>query len=81
MQVDVLDNGGLAQPSLAQAASEALVLAAGRFAVDEQPKPILARQLGGVGSVLQLDEGVGHGGKAECAQPLDRGVDHLSFQW
>jgi hypothetical protein len=32
---------------------------------------------------VHLDEGIGHGGEAERAQPLDRRVDqHLvSFQW
>jgi hypothetical protein len=38
-EVDVLDDGRLAQPGLAQAAGEPLVLAAGRFAVNEQPEP------------------------------------------
>ena len=83
-EVDVLDDGRLAQPGLAQAAGEALVLAAGRLAIDEQPEPILAAQFGGIGSVLQLDEGIGHGGEAERAQALDRGVDQhriSSGQW
>ena len=55
-EVDVLDDGRLAQPGLAQAAGEPFVLAAGRFAVDEQPEPILAAEFAGVGSVLQLDK-------------------------
>ena len=79
-EVDVLDNRGLAQPSLAQTAGEALVFAARRLAIDEQPEPILTRQLGSIGGVLQLDEGVGHGGKTECAQPLDSRMDqHWGF--
>jgi hypothetical protein len=41
-EVDVLDDGRLTQPGLAQAAGEPLVLAAGRLAIDEQPEPILA---------------------------------------
>ena len=65
VEVDVLDDGRLAQPGLAQAAGEPLVLAAGRFAIDEQPEPILAAEFAGVGSVLQLDKGIGHGGEAE----------------
>ena len=56
-EVDVLDDGRLAQPGLAQAAGEPLVLAAGRFAVDEQPEPILAAEFAGIGSVLQLVTG------------------------
>jgi hypothetical protein len=42
MQIDVLDHGGLAQPGVAQAACETLVLAAGRLAIDQQAEPILA---------------------------------------
>src|ERR1700676_81661 len=75
-KVDVLDNRGLAQPSLAQTAGEALILAAGCLPVREEPEPILPRQRGGVGDVLQFDEGVGHGGEAERAQPLDQRMDH-----
>src|SRR5258707_14972719 len=63
-KVDVLDNRGLAQPSLAQTAGEALILSAGCLAIDEQPEPILPRQRGGVGDVLQFDGSVGHGGEA-----------------
>ena len=54
MQVDVLDDGGLAQLCLAQTAGEALVLAAGRLAIDKQAEPILAGQFGGLGRVLHL---------------------------
>ena len=83
-EVDVLDNGRLAQPGLAQAAGEPLVLAAGRFAVDKQPEPILAAEFAGIGSALQLDEGIGHGSEAERPQALDRGMDQhriSSGQW
>jgi hypothetical protein len=51
-EIDVLDDGGLAQPRFAQAAGEALVLAAGRLAIDEQPEPVLAAEFPGIGSVL-----------------------------
>jgi hypothetical protein len=85
VQVDVLDDGGLAQLGLAQPARQALVLAAGRLAVDQEAVPVFPSQLGGVGRVVQLDEGFGHGRQAERAQPLDRGMDEhlLSFrgQW
>src|SRR5438046_9102164 len=83
-EIDVLDDGRLAQPGLAQAAGEPLVLAAGRFAIDEQPEPILAAEFADVGSVLQLDKGIGHGGEAERPQALDRGMDQhriSSGQW
>jgi len=44
----------------------AAVLAAGGLAVDEQAEPVLARQLGGFGRILQLDEGIGHRGEARA---------------
>jgi hypothetical protein len=83
-EVDVLDDGRLAQPGLAQTAGEPLVLAAGRLAIDEQPEPILAAEFAGIGSVLQLDKGIGHGGETERPQALDRGMDQhhsSSGQW
>jgi hypothetical protein len=42
-------------PGLAQAAGQPLVLAAGRLAIDEQPKPILATEFAGIGGVVQLE--------------------------
>ena len=52
-EIDVLDDGALAQPGLAQAAKGALVLAAGRLAINEQPEPVLAAEVAGIGRVLQ----------------------------
>src|SRR5258707_12852119 len=72
-EVDVLDDGRLAQPGLAQAAGEPLVLAAGRFAIDEQPHPILAAGFAGIRSVLQLDKAIGHGGEAQRPQAPEGG--------
>ena len=40
MQVDVFDDGGLAQLRLTQPAGKALVLAAGRLAVDQEAEPV-----------------------------------------
>src|SRR5258707_15890660 len=83
-EVDVLDDGRLAQPGLTQAAGEPLVLAAGRLAIDEQPEPILATQVAGIGGIVQLEKGIGHGGEAERAQALDGGMDQhriSSGQW
>src|SRR5215472_16804531 len=83
-EVDVLDYRRLAQPGLAQAASKSLVLAAGRLAIDEQPKPIFVTEFAGIGSVLQFDKGISHGSEAERPQALDSGVDQhriSSGQW
>src|SRR5215813_12622579 len=74
-EVDVLDNCRLAQPGLTQPAGKTLVLAAGRLAIDEQPKPIFATEFAGIGGVLQLDKGISHGSEAERAQALDGGMD------
>src|SRR5689334_2161697 len=49
--VDVLDDGGLAQPGFPETTREALVLAAGCLTVDQQPKPVLAAEFAGVGRV------------------------------
>ncbi len=80
MEIDALDDGalaqpGLAQPGLVQATKEALVLAAGRLAIHEQPEPVLAAEFAGIGRVLQLDERLGHRGEAKRAQALDGWVD------
>jgi hypothetical protein len=83
-EIDVLDDGRLAQPGLTQAAGEPLVLAAGRLAIDEQPEPILATEFAGIGGILQLEKGIGHGGEAERAQALDGRMDQhriSSGQW
>src|SRR5437763_11936603 len=50
-EIDVLDDGRLAQPGLAQAAGKPLVLAASRLAIDEQPEPILATEFAGIGAL------------------------------
>src|SRR5262249_44776657 len=42
---------------------------------DEETEPIGMRHLGRLRIVLQLDEGVCHGGEAEGAQPFDGGVN------
>jgi hypothetical protein len=83
-EIDVLDDGRLAQPGLTQAAGEPLVLAAGRLAIDQQPEPILATEFAGIGGVVQLEKGIGHGGEAEGAQALDSRMDQhciSSGQW
>src|SRR5947207_15277676 len=63
-EIDVLDDGRLAQPGLTQAAGEALVVAAGRLAIDEQPEPILATEVAGNGGLGEPGKGIRHGGAA-----------------
>src|ERR1700740_1899721 len=82
-EIDILAYAARAQSGFAQTVREAFVLAAGRLTIDQQAEPILTGQLGGIGSVVQLDQGIGHGRQAERAHPLRRRIDqHLpSFQW
>src|SRR5262249_33750834 len=81
-EVDV-DNCRLARPGLTQPAGKTLVLAAGRLAIDEQPKPIFATEFAGIGGVLQLDKGISHGSEAERAgaRRWDGPTSHLLGQW
>jgi hypothetical protein len=71
--IDVLDDGVLAQPSIAQAGGQALVAAMGGFAVEEQPQPVVAERRG-VAAGLQFGEGLRHAGKAELVQLVERRV-------
>jgi hypothetical protein len=48
-----------------QTAHEASVVAGGGLAIDEESEPIGVRHLGGIGIVLQFDEGICHGSEAE----------------
>ena len=43
-----------------------------------QPRPLVAAEFAGIGSVLQLDKGIGHGGEAERPQALDQRRRHAS---
>jgi len=51
-------------------------------AVEQQPEPVLAGEVGGVGTALHVDQGIGHGGQAKAAQALGKGMDQhrLPFQ-
>jgi hypothetical protein len=68
---------------VAEPSAEAFVVARGCLAVEQQAEPVLAREVGGSGMVLHLEERIGHGGHAEAAQALGQRVDQhrLSFQW
>ena len=50
-EIRVLDHRRLTQPGLPQPAGEALVLPAGRLAVDQQAQPVRAGQLSRLGCV------------------------------
>jgi hypothetical protein len=43
------------------------LLSRSRLAVEQQAEPVLAREVGGSGMALHLEERIGHGGHAEHA--------------
>ena len=84
-QIDVLDDGVLAQGGELEARGEALGVALGGLAIDHEAKPLLERQGGDVGRSPLVLEGLGHSGQAEGDQAFMGGVgEHrVSFlvQW
>ena len=72
--IDVLDDGLLAQPSIAQPGGQALVAAMGDLAVEEQPQPVGMAERRGVACGFQFGEGLRHAGKAELVQLVERRV-------
>ena len=72
--IDVLDDGVLAQPSIAQAGGQAPVAAMGDLAVEEQPQPVGMAERRGVACGFQFGEGLRHAGKAELVQLVERRV-------
>lgn len=69
--VDILDGGSMAELGIAQAPYEAAVVAGGDLGIDDETKPIGVWHIGGLGIVLQFDEGIGRGSEAERAQAVD----------
>ncbi|WP_247477013.1 hypothetical protein [Bradyrhizobium sp. 169] len=58
-----------------QAAREAAVVASGDLVIDDEAEPIGVRHPGCLQIVLQFDDGIGHGGKAEGGQAIDGGIN------
>jgi hypothetical protein len=81
-KVSVLDDRILTQPGVAEPSAEALVVARGCLAIDQEAEPILAREVVGGRIALHVEERIGHGGHAEAAQAFGQRVDQhcLSFQ-
>ena len=80
--LDFSNSGPAAGPAVI-ARAEALVVACGDLALEQQAEPVFAWQVGGGRVGLHLQERVGHRGQAEGAQALGQGMDQhrLSFQW
>ena len=84
LRVDVLDDSVLSQLCEAQAVHQPLVLALGRFAIDEQREPLLEGKRGDVGLSLLFVECARHAGQSERdeAAQCGMGQHRLSFpQW
>src|SRR5262245_41542594 len=82
--VDVLDTGlGVAQARCAQTDLQALGVAIGHLAVDEQAEPLGVCEILGSVLLLQLDEGIGHAVELECSELVKGGMcQHRSSpQW
>ena len=60
-EVGVLYHGALTQPGVTEPSGETLVVARGGLAVEQQAEPVLAREVGGGGVALHLEERIGHG--------------------
>ncbi len=84
-QVDVFDDGVLAQSRKLQARAKTLRVALGGLAIDHQAEPLLEGESGDIGGSPLLLEGLGHAGKAKGDQAFVGGMGKhcVSFrgQW
>ena len=84
LHVDILDDGVLPEACEPQAADQPFIVALGRFAVDEQSKPLLEGQGRDVGLSLLFVERFRHAGEPERDEAAVGGMcqHRLSFpQW
>ena len=81
--IDVLDDGVLAQPGIAQAGGQALVAAMRNLAIEQQPQPVGMTERRGFARGLELAEDLSHAGKSELVQLVERRVGEQlgSPQW
>ena len=75
-EVDVLDCGlAVTQPGGAQSGLEALGVAIGRFAVEQQRQPFGVREITGLLLCLEFDEGLRHAVEFERSELIEGGMD------
>jgi hypothetical protein len=80
--IDILDGCLMAQPGIAQAANELLVVAIGRFPIEQKGKPFAVGQAVGLAGGLDLGKGLGHADEAELVQLVEGWmIEHESPQW
>jgi hypothetical protein len=70
--IDLLDDGVAAQPGIAQPGGEALVVAMGDLAIDQQAEPIGMGERRAFAGGFEFGEGLGHACEAR-ARRADRG--------
>ena len=69
--IDVLDDGLVAQPGIAQSGGQALVAAVGDLAIDEQAEPVGMGQGRAFTGGFEFGEGLGHAGKPELGELIE----------
>ena len=69
--IDILDDGVVAQPGIAQPGGQALVAAMGNLAIDEQAEPIGMGQGCAFAGGFELGESLGHAGKPELGELIE----------
>ena len=66
--IDVLDDGLMAQPGIAQPSGETFVTTMGDFAIDQQAEPIGMSEGGPFAGGFEFGESLGHAGKPELSE-------------
>ena len=69
--IDVLDDGLLAQPGIAQPGGEPLVAAMGDLAIEQQTEPVGMGERCGFAGGFEFGEGLGHAGEAELGELIE----------
>ena len=72
--IDILDDGLMAQPGIAQPGEQALVAAIADLAIEQQAEPFGMGERRGFAGCFELGEGLGHAGKPELVQLIEGGM-------
>ena len=72
--IDILDDGVVAQPGIAQAGGEALVAAMGDLAIDQQAEPFGVGERRAFAGGFEFGEGLGHAGEPELGELIEDGM-------
>ena len=69
--IDVFDDSIMTQSGIAQPRGEALVVAMGNLAIDEQPEPIGMGKCRAFARGFEFGKGLGHAGKPELGELIE----------